>query len=282
MLKRTTAILFIALIMISVFPASLAASARGGDEYARVPISLAGEDIGEMSGMLIDSITYAPLRALAESVHPTCRISYDSASRTATVTYGEHTVTVTTGKTYISVDGRYFYGIGEVKNIDGSLYAPIRPIARALGLEVEWDAESRSVALARSRTPIATHESFYRSDEIYWLSRIIEAEAGGEPFKGKIAVGNVVLNRMRSPEYPSTIYGVIFDFRYGTQFTPAYTGTIYNTPSKDSIIAAKICLEGYDVSDGALFFFNPRIATSFWISSTRKYAFSIGDHDFYY
>ena len=100
--------------------------------------------------------------------------------------------------------------------------------------------------------------------------------------KGKIAVGNVVLNRVRSSAYPNTIYGVIFDKRYGIQFAPVANGTIYNSPTAESIIAAKICLEGYSISDRILFFMNPRIATNNWISKNRPYAFSIGNHDFYY
>ena len=96
-----------------------------------------------------------------------------------------------------------------------------------------------------------------------------------------VAVGNVVLNRVRHKSYPNTIYGVIFDRKHGTQFSPVSFGTIYNKPSESSIIAAKICLEGYSISDTALFFMNPRIATNNWISKNRPYAFTIGNHDFY-
>ena len=91
-----------------------------------------------------------------------------------------------------------------------------------------------------------------------------------------------MLNRVASKQYPNTIYGVIFDFRHGIQFTPAYTGTIYNSPSAESVIAAKVCLEGYETVDGALFFFNPKIATSNWISQNRPFAKTIGNHNFYY
>ena len=158
----------------------------------------------------------------------------------------------------------------------------MRPLARALGLEVKWNDATRSVDLTRSNSTLLSGTSFYKSDEVLWLSRIIEAEAGGESFEGKIAVGNVVLNRVKSPLYPNTIYQVIFDFKHGIQFTPAYTGTIYNTPSTDSVIAAKVCLDGYEIAPGVLFFFNPRIATSSWISQNRPYAMTIGNHDFYY
>jgi N-acetylmuramoyl-L-alanine amidase len=96
-----------------------------------------------------------------------------------------------------------------------------------------------------------------------------------------MAVGNEVLNRVRSSQYPNSIYGVIFDRKHGIQFSPIANGTIYNTPNAESIIAAKICLEGYSLSSTALYFLNPRISTSFWIVENCTYEFSIGGHDFY-
>ena len=98
---------------------------------------------------------------------------------------------------------------------------------------------------------------------------------------GQIAVGNVVLNRVRSKSYPNTIYGVIFDRKNGTQFSPVALGTIYQKPTASAVIAAKICLEGYTLSNDILFFMNPRIATNNWISKNRPYAFTIGNHRFY-
>ena len=116
---------------------------------------------------------------------------------------------------------------------------------------------------------------------MFWLGRIIEAESRGEPLLGKIAVGNVVMSRVRSSSYPNTIYGVIFDKKYGVQFSPVIDGSIYNTPSYNSILAAKIVLDGFDVSEGALFFLRPEMSSSSWIPNNRRYLFSIGKHDFY-
>ena len=82
----------------------------------------------------------------------------------------------------------------------------------------------------------------------------VHAEAGGECFDGKIAVGNVVLNRVASPQYPNTIYGVIFDRKHGTQFSPVSFGTIYNTPSADSLTAAKLALQGSRPVGDCLYF----------------------------
>ena len=63
----------------------------------------------------------------------------------------------------------------------------------------------------------STENTSYSENDLYWLSRIIEAEASGESFSGKIAVGNCVLNRVKSSEFPNTIYDVIFDKNHGVQ-----------------------------------------------------------------
>lgn len=125
-------------------------------------------------------------------------------------------------------------------------------------------------------------DSAYDYEDLYWLSRIISAEAKGESFTGQIGVGTVVLNRVRSSQFPNTIKGVVFDQKYGTQFTPVANGTIYDAPTQSAVVAAKMCLDGYTLSGSVLYFLNPRIATSSWIQNNRKYAFRVGNHDFYH
>ena len=125
-------------------------------------------------------------------------------------------------------------------------------------------------------------DSAYDYEDLYWLARIISAEAKGESFTGQIGVGTVVLNRVRSKDFPGTVKGVVFDRKYGTQFTPVANGSIYHTPTDSAVVAAKMCLDGYTLSNSVLYFVNPRIATSSWIQNSRKYAFRIGNHDFYH
>ena len=99
--------------------------------------------------------------------------------------------------------------------------------------------------------------------------------------EGQIAVGNVVLNRVRSEQFPNTIYEVIFDRAYGVQFTPTANGTIYCEPDEEAIIAAKLCLEGYTLSEGILYFLNPALSSNFWVPNNRDYVMTIAGHDFY-
>lgn len=122
----------------------------------------------------------------------------------------------------------------------------------------------------------------YNSDHVFWLARIIEAEAGAEPYEGKVAVGNVVLNRVNSKNFPNTIYNVIFEY-YGNipQFSPVADGTIYNNPSQASINAAKDALNGAKPVGNSTYFFNPSKAAGTWIVKNKTYVKRIGGHVFY-
>ncbi len=247
---------------------------------AGVRVRLDGAEIISGQGRIINSVTYVPLRAFCDALGG-ADISWNQSTRTAKVTAPSLTVYAKQGALYLQANDRYFYTVEPIANIDGSLFVPIRPLAKAFGLELEWDNSLRAVLLSSGGKKPVSGSSYYKSDEVLWLARIIHAESSGEPFNGKIAVGNVVLNRVASPQYPNTIYGVIFDRKHGTQFSPVSFGTIYNTPSAESVIAAKICLEGYSLSTKALFFMNPRLATTSWIAQNRPYLFTIGNHLFY-
>lgn len=250
------------------------------DGASSVSVYMAGRQILSGDTVLIDSVTYVPLRAFSEALGADS-VTWNASSRTATVKKNSVSVKITDGASYIEAAGRILYSPTGIKNINDRLFVPIRPISSALSYDVEWDGATRSVLVSESQKPFASASQVYNDTDLYWLSRIINAEAAGEPFLGKIAVGNVILNRKASSSYPNTVYGVIFDRKYGTQFSPVSYGTIYKTPTAESIIAAKICLEGYSLSDEILFFVNPKYATSNWISQNRPFAFRIGAHWFY-
>lgn len=239
-----------------------------------------GEEVLAGECVIIDSITYVPLRNFC-NLFADCKVTWDGSSNTATVKTADLTLTAQSNAFYITANGHCYYTVGKVRNLDGHLYVPIRPLAKSFALDLTWNSQARAVELEYVGNTRAVEAAAYDQDDLYWLSRIISAESKGEPFLGQIAVGNVVLNRVRHSSYPNTIYGVIFDRKHGTQFSPVSFGTIYQKPSASSVIAAKICLEGYSISDSALFFLNPRLATNNWIVKNRPYAFSIGNHDFY-
>lgn len=264
---------------------ALGAGAETADEIqfprgaVETPVLLDGIEVLEGEIFRLDGVTYVPLRNFS-NLFDSPKISWNGATNTATVKTDELTLYAQTGSYYIYANDHFLYTVGQILNLEGHLYVPIRPMARAFALDLTWDATRNRVEL-RSTGASAITPADYDEDSVYWLSRIISAESRGEPFLGQVAVGNVVLNRVASDLYPDTIYEVIFDREYGTQFTPVAIGTIYDTPTESAVIAAKVCLEGYTLSDSILFFMNPRIATSNWIAENRPYAFTIANHDFY-
>jgi N-acetylmuramoyl-L-alanine amidase len=115
------------------------------------------------------------------------------------------------------------------------------------------------------------------NDEIDLLARLVRAEAQTESLEGKIAVACVVLNRVESPQFPDTIKEVIYA---PGQFQPVANGEINKPADEESIQAVKAALtEQRQIAPGALFFYNPAIATSRWLDS-RTTTLVIGQHVF--
>lgn len=225
------------------------------------------------------SVTYVPLRATTYLLCPGASVSWDNGK--AVVRTSGITLTARPGDCYIDANGRKLFVKDGVKLINGCTLIPARVLAKAIDASVFWDGATQKVTLKSGSNTIASEDEYYNSDSVYWLSRIINAESTGEPIFGKIAVGNVVLSRVASPDFPDDIYDVIFDDVGGVQFTPVSNGTIYNSPSEESVLAAKLCLDGASVVGGSLFFLNPAIATSSWIVRNRAFVATIGNHSFY-
>ena len=116
----------------------------------------------------------------------------------------------------------------------------------------------------------------YTNEDTYLLARCIYGEARGEPYTGQVAVGAVVLNRVKSPEFPNTIAGVIYQ-RHA--FTAVTDGQINLTPDDKAISAARDAMNGWDPTGGCLYYYNPATATSEWIF-TREVVMTIGRHAF--
>ena len=247
--------------------------------YPSVKVYLGDSYINE-NAYLINDTTYIPLRAV--STVAGASVAFDSKTRTAYITKSGLSMSVSDGSYILYANERPLMSATPALILsDGRMYVPVRSIAKALTLEVEW-SPSRTVRLTGTVKPLKHADSFYNTDNLYWLSRIISAESQGEPLLGQIAVGNVVLNRVRHRDYPNTIYGVIFDTKYGVQFSPIVNGSIYRVPAYTSVLAAKICLEGVSISEKILFFMEPSKSTSSWIYNNRPYAFTVANHYFFY
>ncbi|MBQ2840249.1 MAG: cell wall hydrolase [Oscillospiraceae bacterium] len=230
---------------------------------------------------LIDSVTYVPLRSFSEGLS-SVDVDWDGENRAAEVTGENLSLTARIGDSFIKCNDRFLYSGKQNIIIDGSTFVPIRALAKTFGATVVWDNATRTAHVTSGAEAFKSADEFYNATDLYWLSKIINAESGGESLVGKIAVGNVVLNRVKSNEFPNSVYDVIFDKKGGVQFTPVANGSIYKEASEESIMAAKICLEDYKLSNkNILFFLNPAISTSTWVPDNRDFVMTIGRHDFY-
>lgn len=126
--------------------------------------------------------------------------------------------------------------------------------------------------------PIEPVEPEIDEHELYWLARIISAEARGESVEGQVAVGNVVLNRVEHGEFPNSIKEVIFQER---QFSPVSSGTIWNEPTIEAVESATMVLSGERVvGESVLFFYNSKVVSrGSWVR-TRPINQVIGNHTF--
>ena len=228
---------------------------------------------------LKNGTTYVRLREFAESLGGD--VTWDGKTGVAGVSAPSLTVSAKNGSSYILANGRALICPENVFIEDGRTYVSLRAIGAAFGYETGWNADTFTASLKRVRSAIVPDYEYYDSEDLYWLSRIVSAEARGEVLAGKLAVATVVMNRVRSDSFPNSVYGVIFDRAGGVQFTPVANGTIYRSPDSESVIAAKLCLEGGSVNGDILFFLNARLAESFWITQNRRYVMTVGNHDFY-
>ncbi|MCF6137321.1 spore cortex-lytic enzyme [Pseudalkalibacillus berkeleyi] len=113
-------------------------------------------------------------------------------------------------------------------------------------------------------------------NEIQMMAQMVHGEARGEPFKGKVAVASVILNRVDSSKFPNSVDKVLFDSR---AFTAVADGQYNMEPNDDAYRAVYHAIKGWDPSKGATFYFNPNTATSDWIWS-REQITQIGKHIF--
>lgn len=116
----------------------------------------------------------------------------------------------------------------------------------------------------------------FSSSDVYLLARTIYAEGRGEPYTGQVAIGAVILNRVRDDAFPNTISGVVYQKH---AFTAVSDGQINLTPNETAMNAARDAINGWDPSGGALYYYNPAIATSAWIFD-RQTVTVIGKHVF--
>lgn len=236
-----------------------------------VTVTVGGETV---PAFVEAGVTYVRLADLLEEMGG-WETQWDHTSRTAWAETELFTLDVPAQRSYVLADGFSFDTGGRSLLREGRTYVPLRSVANLLGARVDfvdWDTPVRVLDIG---TASCTEEDFY------WLCRIISAESKGESLLGQIAVGNVILNRAASSQFPNTVKGVVFDRKNGVQFEPVSNGSIYDEPTEQSILAARLVLAGVDAAGESLYFFNPALSKGQWVRANRTYDSTIGCHMFF-
>lgn len=169
------------------------------------------------------------------------------------------------------------YYSGAVDGIYGSATEKaVRYFQSKNGLSVDGQTGDLTLAALGISTKSQQSSAASTDADSQLLARLISAEARGEPYEGQVAVGAVVMNRVRHASFPNTISGVIYQ---SGAFSCMYDGQFNEPVSQSAYRAAQDALNGWDPSGGAIYYFNPNTATSAWIWS-RPAIVTIGDHMF--
>ena len=172
---------------------------------------------------------------------------------------------------------RWGYYTGNVDGIYGSLtVSAVKRFQQKNGLKVDGIAGTQTLNAMGIMQSSNTGSSTNNSSNVNLLARAIYGEARGESYTGQVAVGAVIMNRVRSSKFPNTISGVIYQ---SGAFDAVSDGQINLTPNATARKAAQDAINGWDPTYGCIYYFNPNTATSSWIWS-RPQVIQIGKHIF--
>lgn len=283
----------IALIALMPFsPAALAA----GDTAAAATVTAFVND-AEIAGAVLteEGHVLVPMRAFFEAAG--AEVYWDAASRTVRAFTGERTVTLQVGNSEASISGRSVALDAPPRIINDRVYVPLRFATDALGGEVSWNGERR-VATVNLKRPVdgavvaiptgattpaspASEEdllALYSPEEIDLFVRVVNAEAYGESFEGKVAVAAVILNRVRSNRFPNSITEVLLA---PNQFGVVNNGQVNRSLHPDSRPAVIRALNSDDPTGGALYFTNLSTTPNYGFWSRLEIVARIGRHTFF-
>lgn len=229
-----------------------------------------------MEKLIYTSITIVMVLALALTLFvslPTQSAESESDALEAVVLKkGSSGSTVRTVQTKLKNWGYYQ---GNIDGIYGSkTVEAVKYFQRRNGLTADGIVGAKTAA-AMGIT-LSSGGGGYNSSDTYLLARAVYGEARGEPYLGQVAVAAVILNRVKSSKFPNSISGVVYQ---AGAFTCVSDGQINLTPNDTAMQAAKDALSGWDPTNGCLYYYNPRTATSAWIWS-RQVRLVIGEHNF--
>ena len=244
---------------------------------------LDGQPVPKTAGRTtIGGMTYVAIKAMSQQLDTTAQVEWDADNSVVTVATEALTITAKVGQKYLVANGRYIYlPSGVIMTEDGRVLVSLDALVKAFDAQLGWDGEAGTFLVARGSGAIESADTFYGEDDLFWLSRVIYAESGNQVLEGKMGVGIVVLNRVndRSGIWPDSIKGVIAQ---RNQFSTYKNGRLANrTPNAESVIAAKLVLDGGIVKEVKDAYFFDTFRNNSWAARNKTVVAAIGGHRFY-
>lgn len=229
---------------------------------------------------LCGGMTCVPVRDFFESMG--CVVEWDAATGKIFISRSDGLqMELAIDSRLAKANGRCWYMADVCRCSGGVTMIPLRDAAKALGGEVVWEQESKTAYIIGVGL-IESGETFYNAEDLLWIARIVRHESGNQPLDGKVAVANVIINRMNHPGFPNTAEEVIFDTRSGVQFVKRSSTKILIEPDAQCYLAAKLALEGYETAPDCLYFASNSVAKRCWAGRNRDVFGIIGGHTFFY
>ena len=230
----------------------------------------------------IGGMTYVSVKVMSQQLDTTAQVAWDAERQTVTVTTGSLTLTAGVGQKYLVANGRYLYlPEGVILTEEGQTMVSLDALVKAFDATLGWDGEAGTFVVTRGSGAIESGDTFYGENDLFWLSRVIYAESGNQVLEGKMGVGIVVLNRVndRSGIWPDSIKGVIAQ---RNQFSTYKNGRLANrTPNAESVVAAKLVLDGGIVEEVKNAYFFDTFRQNSWAARNKTVVAAIGGHRFY-
>lgn len=229
---------------------------------------------------LYGGVTCVPVRDFFEGMG--CTVEWDGPSSKIYITRTDGLqMELQVNSRLARANGRCWYMADVCTCSGGVTMIPLRDAAKVFNSEVIWEKETRTAYIIGNGL-LESGETFYNQEDLLWIARIVRHESGNQPLDGKVAVANVIINRMNSPAFPNTAEEVIFDTRSGVQFVKRSSKSILIAPAEQCWLAAKLALEGYETAPDCFYFASNSVAARCWAGRNREVFGIIGGHTFFY
>lgn len=271
---------YIALLLMLISLIFGQCSSVSAKDAALLPKLYVAEELVDADTIYVNGVPYISAAACLDACSKTLDVMADGDELQAVGSFAKSQVYAITAKVndkYVNVNGRYIYvGLG-VKKLNEKVALPLATIAKIFdGTLTQESKGSNKYFLELGKYSMMLGSKFYSEYIVDLMAHTIYSEAGNQCLEGQIAVGNVILRRVKSASFPNSVYQVIHS---DSQFDGVETAQFEAEPTESCYIASKIALEGTEMLPGAMYFNTADLNS--WARRTRTYLGTIQGHDFF-